>query len=167
MPLRSPRDERLRTLAEPVCLAHGVDLVDVRLVTAGGRRVLRVLIDRDPPPGQPTEVPGSGVTLADCTAVSRDLGAALDLHEDLVSGRYDLEVGSPGVERPLVRREDFDRFRGREARVATARPLDGRRKFQGVLRGVEEESVLLEQDGAEVRLPLGDITKANLVHRFV
>lgn len=166
MPIRTAQDDRLRALAEPVCLAHGVELVDVRLLTAGGRRVLRVLIDRDPPPGQPTEVAGSGVTLEDCTAVSRDLGAALDLHEDVVPGSYHLEVSSPGVERPLVREEDFQRFRGREARLTTRAPLDGRRKFQGVLRGVADDAVLLEQDGAEVRLPLGDITKANLVHRF-
>lgn len=154
-------DRTLESVAEPVCRAHSVELVDIRHLRAPGGAVVRVMIDRfDPATGR------SSVTLEDCTAVSRDLSAALDVHEDLVSGSYRLEVSSPGIERPLVKLSDFDRFADREIKVQVHAPKDGRRKFQGTLHGVVGQTIQLEQDGVMVAIQFEEITKAHLVHRF-
>ena len=163
-------DEALVQLVEPLCLAHGVELVDVRRVAARGGAVLRIIIDRSPA-GSEVETDsspavGSGVSLDDCTAVSRDVSAALDVHDGLVAGSFRLEVSSPGLERPLVRPADFQRFRDREVRISTQTPVDGRRRHAGVLRGLDGDTVWLEVDGERKALPFGTITKANLVYRF-
>lgn len=159
---------RIEAIADPVCRAHGVDLVQVALASEHGHAVLRVTIDR---PGSETG-PGLGVTLADCQAVSRDLGSALDEHDDAIPGHYRLEVSSPGLDRPLVKLADFDRFKGREVRVQTRTALfspgrpDGRKNFRGLLVGVDGENVRIEVDGTEVTFPHAEIAKANVVHRF-
>ena len=160
--LNDPRQlEQLRALVAPVCLAHGLELVDARFTTDHGA-VLRVLIER---PGDAST--GSGVSLADCQAVSRDLSAVLDVEGDAVpSGSYRLEVSSPGLERPLLSRRDFERFAGREVNMRTSRPIDGRRRLQGMLRGVDGDGVKLDVGGQELRVPLTEIEKANLVFRF-
>ncbi len=158
-------EPELVSLVEPVCRAHGLELVQVRKLTQRGGAVLRVLIDR---PG--SESGGSGVTLGDCQAVSRELGPALDDH-DVVGGAYRLEVSSPGLDRPLVKLEDFERFSGRkvEIRTQTAQP-DGRggerRKFKGQLLGVDGEVVRVSVDGAEVLLPYAAIDRAKLAHEY-
>ncbi|MCZ7683099.1 MAG: ribosome maturation factor RimP [Sandaracinaceae bacterium] len=130
---------RIESVVEPVCRAHGVELVQVALVTEHGQAVLRIVIDR---PGS-ERGPGAGVSLADCQAVSRDLGPALDVH-DVVPGAYRLEVSSPGLDRPLVKLRDFERFAGREVKVQTRAPIpDGRggerRNFRGQLLGSTAE----------------------------
>ena len=170
-------DTQLLDIVEPICSAHGVDLVDVRYMREPGGAVLRVLIDRS----SQTEVGSTGVSLEDCTGVSRDLSTALDVH-DIMPGHYRLEVSSPGVERPLVRPADFQHFAGKEIKVATIRPvglLGGapRRKFQGMLRGFRNPAgteatestrgvVEIEQDGTLVEIPFDAITKAHLVFRW-
>jgi ribosome maturation factor RimP len=150
-------------LIDPICRAHGVELVDVRHLREPGGAVVRIVIDRDVPG---LEV-GSGVSLEDCTAVSRDTSTALDVHEDLMpSGGYRLEVSSPGLERPLVRLTDFDRFSGREIKVRARTPIEGQRRFRGTLRGVVDQSIELDQDGRVFSIPHADIAQANLVYRF-
>lgn len=147
----------------PVCRAHGVELVQLRVTAGrGGQGLVQVIIDRERPDGGD----GSGVTLEDCTSVSRDLSTALDVHEELIPGSYRLEVSSPGLERPLVRLADFERFKGREAEIRVKTPREGRRKFQGKLLGVAGEEIEIEQDGSPVRIPHEQIDRANLVHRF-
>lgn len=154
----------LERLAEPVCRAHGVELVQLRITTQrGGRGVVQVIIDRERVDGVET---ASGVTLEDCTSVSRDLSTALDVHEDLVAGSYHLEVSSPGLERPLVKLRDFERFAGREATIRVKTPRDGRRKFQGKLLGVSDSQIEIDLDGTPVRIPHEEIDRANLVYRF-
>jgi ribosome maturation factor RimP len=158
--------DRIEPIVEPVCRAHGVELVQVALVTEHGHAVLRVVIDR---PGS-EEGPGMGVSIADCQAVSRDLGPALDVH-DVVPGTYRLEVSSPGLDRPLVKLGDFERFRGREIKVQTRKPIpDGRggerRNFRGQLLGVDGEQVRIEVEGSELQLPHAEIAKANVVYKF-
>lgn len=158
--------QTLERIVEPVCRAHGVELVHVVHGTERGGAVLRVTIDR---PGSETG-PGAGVTLADCQAVSRDLGPALDVSE-VIGGSYRLEVSSPGVNRPLVKLQDFERFAGREIKIKLSGPQpDGRggqrRSFTGTLLGVEGETVRLESQGDELQLPFAEIAKANVVHRF-
>ena len=161
MPSDTNQLEQLRALVAPICQAHGLELVDVRFVTDHGA-VLRVLIER---PADSTSQ--SGVSLADCQAVSRDLSTLLDVeHEALPRGSYRLEVSSPGLERPLLSRRDFERFAGREVDVRTNRPFAGRRRLQGMLRGVEGDGVKLDVGGQELMVPLTEIAKANLVFRF-
>jgi ribosome maturation factor RimP len=158
--------DRIEALVEPVCRAHGLELVQVAIATDHGHSVLRVTIDR---PGSELGA-GAGVSLADCQAVSRDLGPALDVH-DAVRGSYRLEVSSPGLDRPLVKKPDFERFAGREIKVQTKTPRpDGRggerRNFTGRLIGIDGEMVRMEVDGSALELPHAEIAKANVVHRF-
>jgi ribosome maturation factor RimP len=152
--------EKLRALIGPVCAAHGLELCDARFVTDHGP-VLRVLIER---PNDPSG--GAGVSLADCQAVSRDLSTVLDVEDaSLPHGRYRLEVGSPGLDRPLFSQRDYERFAGREINVRTSRPVDGRRRFSGVLRGLDGDGIKLDVGGQELVVPLTEIEKANLVFR--
>jgi len=165
----STTDDRrptLESITEPVCRAHGLELVQAALVTERGGAVLRVLIDR-----LGSEVEGApGVTIADCKAVSRDLAPALDVH-DAVPGSYRLEVSSPGLDRPLVKLNDFDRFRGRKVTVKLRDPRpDGRggerQKFTGQLLGIAGGDVRLDVEGSEISLPHDAIARAKVVYEF-
>jgi ribosome maturation factor RimP len=153
--------DHLRTVIAPVCQAHGLELVDTRFVNERGL-TLQVLIERpDQPDGH------SGVSLEDCQAVSRDLLTVLDVEEGLMPrSAYRLEVGSPGIERPLITRRDFERFAGREVRVRMSRPISGRRRIEGMLQGVDGDIIRLSVSGEELAVPLAEIAKANLVYRF-
>ena len=156
-------EKTLEQLINPICLAHGVELVDVRYLREPGGAVIRVIIDREV---ADLEV-GSGVSLEDCTAVSRDVSTVLDLHEEqLPSGAYRLEVSSPGLERPLVKLADFERFSGREVKVRTRTAIEKQRRFSGTLRGVVDHSIELDQDGRVILIPHEDIAQAHLVYRF-
>ncbi len=144
----------------------GYELVEVRWGGSGQRPLLKLRIDR------PDSRPGQGVTVADCAVVSRTLEPWLDDHEGLAV-RYVLEVSSPGVERPLVRRRDFRRFRGERVVVRGHDVLLGRaRRLDGELLGLEEagtdaEAVVLRlPDGEEVRIPRSEIRKAHLVFNW-
>ena len=159
----------LEAIIEPVCLAHGVELVEVRHVPQKDGAVVRITIDRARSDGKD----GSDITLIDCTDVSRDVSAALDVHEDALPSAYHLEVSSPGLERPLVKAADYDRFAGREIALRTLTPFgpSKQRKFQGHLTGFVRsedgaEFVDLNVNGSELRIPFDSITQANLVYRF-
>ena len=153
---------QLRQVAEPICLAHGVQLVDARFSSDHGF-VLRVLIER---PGADAKR-GAGVSLDDCQRVSRDLSTALDVADGVTpESAYRLEVGSPGLDRPLFSLADFARFAGESVKVQTHAPFAGRRRFSGKLLGTEGDTVQLEQDGQIVALPHAEIAKAHLVPEF-
>jgi len=144
----------------------GYELVELQVAGNRARPILRVYIDR------PDSVPGTpAVTVDDCTAVSRALEPMLDAREDL-SDRYLLEVSSPGVERPLARPRDWSRFAGQEVSVRGKATLAGKaRRLQGILLGLEDgeggETVGLRLPGGEeVRFPLAEVEKANLVYRW-
>ncbi len=155
--------KRLAELIDPICRAHGVDLVDVRHQRERGGAVIRVIIDRD----QPGQDDRSGVSLDDCTQVSRDVSTTLDIHEDVLPlGAYRLEVSSPGLERPLVKLADFERFSGREVKLRTKTAIERQRRFQGRLLGVVDRAIELDQDGTVLLIPHDDIAQANLVYRF-
>ena len=125
-------------------------------------RVLRLFIER--PGANPNA--GSGVDVDLCASVSREVGAALDI-SDAVLEPYTLEVSSPGIERPLVQLDDYERFTGRIASIKTREPVSGRRSFKGRLRGVSKDEVLLEAANNEhIAIPCGVIKKANLVFEF-
>ncbi|MFN8704002.1 MAG: ribosome maturation factor RimP, partial [Rhodospirillales bacterium] len=103
-----------------------------------------------------------GMTLGDCEGLSRALSAKLDV-EDPIKAQYVLEVSSPGIDRPLTRAVDFDRFKGHVAKIETKAPLDGRRRFSGTLRGRDGEIVALETKEGPARVPLSEIARAKLV----
>jgi ribosome maturation factor RimP len=156
-------ESALERLIDPICRAHAVELVDVRYLREPRGAVIRIIIDRDVPD---LEV-GSGVTLEDCTGVSRDVSTALDVHDEILpSGAYRLEVGSPGLERPLVKLADFQRFSGREVKVRTRTAIDRQRRFRGTLLGIVDHSIKLDQDGKVLQIPHEEIAQANLVYRF-
>jgi ribosome maturation factor RimP len=153
----------LEALVAPVCAEHGVELVDVRLQPEPDGAVLRVLIER---PGSTVES-GAGVSLDDCTHVSRGVSQLLDDREDLIPGHYRLEVSSPGVERPLVKPRDYERFAGREVKLATRAYVSDRKNFTGKLVGLRGDTVLLtDEQGHEMAIPYAEIQKAHLVYRF-
>lgn len=156
----SPREQDRATaaavhrLVEPVLERMGYELVLVEFGRERPGMVLRLYIDRD-----------GGVGLEDCERVSREVSAVLDV-EDLIDGPFHLEVSSPGVNRPLTRERDFERFKGEQAKVVTLEPRDGRKTFKGRLEGVEQGEVVITVDGQEYRIPLGAIARANLVYQF-
>ena len=149
--------ERLRALIEPLVATSGFELV--RLSFSGGDTpTLQVMLE-DPATGQ--------MQVDDCAAVSRKLSAMLD-SEDPIDGEYLLEVSSPGIDRPLTRRKDYERYAGHDAKVelAEARPVDGasRKRFQGLLLGLDGDQVQLRVDGlGDLRLPLAGIASAKLL----
>jgi ribosome maturation factor RimP len=157
--------QKLEALVAPACTALGLELVDVRHQVESEGPVLRVLIER---PGAESAPKGTGgVTLDECTAVSRAVSALLDENEDLIPGAFRLEVSSPGVERPLVKPRDFERYAGREVKLATSRIVAARKHFSGTLVGLRGDEVLLtDGTGTEYAVPFSAIQKAHLVYRF-
>jgi ribosome maturation factor RimP len=140
----------LWTLIEPVLEPEGIELVELEFKLEGGRWVLRLYID----------TPG-GATLNDCELVSRQVGALLDL-KDPIERAYTLEVSSPGINRVLRREKDFRSFTGSPVQIRTRRKMNGRRNFQGILRGMDNSRVILEVDGKRVEIDPDDIEKAHL-----
>ena len=143
---------RIAQAIEPSLEAMGYCLVRV-VITSGRRPTLQVMAERRD--DQP-------MTVEDCAQISHSVSAILDV-ADPIAGAYMLEISSPGIDRPLVRAEDYDRFRGFEARIDLARPIEGRKRFRGRLLGTAAESVRLATETGEVRLPLADVTRAKLV----
>jgi ribosome maturation factor RimP len=143
--------DKLSDIIGPVVEAMGYELVGVEYLSRGRQGLLRVYIDHE-----------GGITLDDCSAVSHQVSGVLDV-EDPVHEHYDLEVSSPGLDRPLFTREHFERFTGHPAKVSLREKLDGRRRFTGVLQGLEGDALLMEVDGETRRLPLDRIESARLV----
>lgn len=139
-------------IAVPLCAVEGIELVHVEFQRESGGRVLRAYIDK----------PG-GVSLDDCTRISRQLSDILDIQIDMELP-YTLEVSSPGPDRPISKKEDFHRFAGETARIRTARPIDGRKNFTGTLLGMVDDCVHLQLEKETVVIFHQDITKARLVN---
>ncbi len=149
--------EELLALIEPVVEDHGLELVDVE--RSGGRapRRLRVIVDNPN---------GDGRVLVDlCATVSREIGTHLDA-ADAMQGAYTLEVTSPGLDRVLARAKDFEAAQGREVKLETRRPVDGRRRFRGRLEGFADDTVRLRVDGRSVAIPLAEVARARTVYEF-
>ena len=144
---------RIETLIGPSLDAMGYRLV--RVAVTGGRRaqVLQVMAER---------IDDKPMSVDDCTEVTHSVSALLDV-EDPIEHAYVLEVSSPGIDRPLVRREDYERFRGHEAKLELATPIGGRRRFRGKLLGIEADRVRLNLGAEVVELPLAGIQRAKLV----
>ena len=154
--------DRVRELAAEVAAAQGLELFELAYGREGGRNVLRVVLDR---PG-PSATAEESVSLDQCARVSEELSAVLDV-EDVVPDSYTLEVSSPGLDRPLRTRDDYERFAGRMAKIVTAEPVNRQTAFAGRLRGVDGDDVLFEAIGGTVhRLPLRLIKRARLDVEF-
>lgn len=102
------------------------------------------------------------MSVDDCSRLSRALSPVFDL-EDPIQGEYDLEISSPGIDRPLMRIEDFERFVGHEAKLETAAMIEGRRRWKGVIKGVEGEDIVLQTEGGEARLNFAQLSDARLM----
>lgn len=148
------RTSTLQDLLEPGVTALGYDLVGVELTGDGSQTILRVYI----------ELPG-GISVEDCAKVSHQVSAILDV-EDPIPGEYTLEVSSPGLDRPLFKRKDFERFTGEDVKIHTAEAVLGRRNFTGCLRGLDQDLVLVEVDNEIYEIDLGNIERARLVPKF-
>lgn len=137
-------------------IIHGseLELVEVEYVKEPSGWVLRVYLDKP-----------EGIDLEDCRKVSEALDERLDA-EDPIPGAYSLEVSSPGLERPLKKPQDYQRFAGRAVSIRTYQGLHGRKRFEGVLVGLQEQVVLLEWEGEIIEIPLELIAKANLAVEF-
>ena len=154
--------ERIREIAARVAATYGLDIDDVVMRREGSQDVLRVVLDR---PG-PAATPEESVSITDCEKVSHELGTILDV-EDLLPAKYTLEVSSPGLDRPLKRVEDYQRFSGRLAKIVTREPINRQTAFAGRLRGLDGDEVLFESEGGKlVRLPLSLISRARLDVEF-
>jgi len=144
----------LREMLEPGVRALGFELVEVEYTGGHGHNVLRIYIDHP-----------KGITVDDCAAVSRQASAVLDV-EDPIPESYVLEVSSPGLDRPLVKREDFERHAGETVKVRMHEGVAGRRNFKGTLVGVQDDQVLVDVDKERFSLPMKDIERARLVPRW-
>ena len=176
---RTPLQQRLISIVEPVCVAAGYELVELRFVLEQGGWTLRVAIDRPlDEHTSPDEVPSDRVALEDCEKLSRELSAVLDV-EDPIPQAFHLEVSSPGIDRPLRTVQHYNHFAGSEAKIQLATPHQvaphgpegsagsatpgERRNFKGILRGVVDGKVAIECDGTTFHLPIEDIEHAKLV----
>jgi ribosome maturation factor RimP len=145
---------QLWDLLEPVVTGLGYELVEIEYQPNPKHGVLRIFID------QP-----DGIQLDDCQQVSNQVSALLDV-EDPIPGHFNLEVSSPGLDRPLNKVEDFERFTGETVKIKTGMAIDGQRNFKGRLCGIEGDDITIEFDGKQVSLPLASIEKARLVPDF-
>ncbi|MCH7881573.1 MAG: ribosome maturation factor RimP [Proteobacteria bacterium] len=137
---------------EPVIRSMGYELVGIEISGGSQHSTLRVYIDRE-----------EGVNVEDCAAISHQISGILDVEEPFQQA-FDLEISSPGVDRPLFNQEDYERFTGRMAKIRMAVPLDGRRNFKGELQGISQSRyVKIKVDNEGYELPLSDIAKANLI----
>ena len=143
--------QKVQDLAERVAIDHGLELVHAEVAGPENKPIVRVFIDK----------PG-GVTHDDCSQVSLHLGTILDV-EDFIHASYTLEVSSPGLERGLYKRADYERFAGSDAKMKTRLPINGQRNFRGRILGLEGDEVVFEdRTNGKVKVPLDIIKQANL-----
>ncbi len=147
--------DKIWQLAEPVATSEGMDLIHVECIKMHSRWVFRLFLDKE-----------DGITLNDCTTISNQLGDILDVH-DLSHGPYTLEVSSPGIDRPISRDCDFERFKGAKVKIKTHVKIDDAKNFQGTLADFAEEDgrkiVRVNVAGKIVSIPKNEIAKANLL----
>lgn len=143
-------EQQVWALTEPLAVACGCELLDVEYVKEAGNWYLRLYIDRIPP-----------IDHDCCEAVSKQVGAALD-RCDLIEQSYFLEVSSPGLNRPLKRESDFQRYNGREIAISLYAPWQGAKEYCGILRGLTEDTINIEQTNSIIGVPRELVAKARL-----
>ena len=147
---RMKAPERVITLLEPVVEGLGYELVGVEYQPGRGQGMLRLYIDH-----------ANGIDVDDCARVSHQVSGVLDV-EDPIAGEYLLEVSSPGLDRPIFKTADYDRFVGEMARLRLRRLVEGRRRSHGRLLGLRDEQAVIDEPGEEIAVPLAEIDRAHL-----
>jgi ribosome maturation factor RimP len=151
---KTAEDLRLLELLDPVAEAAGYEIVRLRMMGGDHRRTLQIMAERD----------DGTMLVEDCTALSRAISEILDA-ADPITGDYNLEVSSPGVDRPLTRLKDFETYEGYDARLELDRLTENRKRFKGVLAGVDEQNVAIDLEGEDdtALIPFAWISDAKLV----
>lgn len=146
--------DTVRELAEPIVTEHNLELVDIEHHRDSRGWVLRITLDKE-----------NGVTLDDCTKISKELGTILEVR-DVISYPYHLEVSSPGLGRPLKTLRDFEKHLGRKVAIKTSALLNGRRNFKGTLQSIQDGNVYLDIEGNSWEIPFTTINQAKLIYEF-
>jgi ribosome maturation factor RimP len=150
--MQSAIASKIEEIAHRVAESEGMEIVEVEVKGGGAHRFVRISIDKP-----------AGVTHGDCELVSQQVGAILDVEDVVPGGRYTLEVSSPGIERKLVKLQDYERFQGKKAKIVLKEPIDQKRTFEGALAGIAGNEIALEiAPGQTMRLPFEQVQKANL-----
>lgn len=144
-------DRRIAGIVTPLVEGLGFEVVRIRLM-GGKKSTLQIMAER----------PEGGIEVEDCAQISRAVSALLDV-EDPISGEYNLEVSSPGIDRPLTRLKDFERYEGYAVKIETAELIDGRRRFKGTLEGIDGDEVLVAIPEGTIGLGFDMIADAKLV----
>ncbi|PAU86373.1 ribosome maturation factor RimP [Pseudomonas sp. WN033] len=150
----SGKQTELEAMLAPSIEALGYQCWGIEYLSQGKHTLLRVYIEH-----------ADGIDVEACATVSRQLSAVLDV-EDPITNDYTLEVSSPGMDRPLFKLEQYAAYVGEQAKIRLRTPFDGRRNFQGILRGVEGDEVVIQVDDHEYLLPIDSIDKGNIIPRF-
>jgi ribosome maturation factor RimP len=150
--MREAVASKIEEIAQRVAEPEGIEVVEVEVKGGGSQRFVRISIDKP-----------AGITHGDCELVSQQVGAILDVEDVVPGGRYTLEVSSPGLERKLLKPQDYQRFQGKKARISLRDAIEGRRNWEGTLAGFADGAVALEiEPGITMRFPFERIEKANL-----
>jgi ribosome maturation factor RimP len=150
--MREDVASKIEEVANRVAQSEGLEVVEVEVKGGGNSRLVRIAIDKP-----------AGVTHGDCELMSQQVGTILDVENIVPGGRYTLEVSSPGIERKLIKPQDYERFRGKKARLTLRDAVEGRRNWEGTLAGFDEGAVSLETEPGKTRqFPFTQIQKANL-----
>lgn len=145
---------KARQLVEPEVTKLGLELVDVEYIKEGAHWYLRIFIDKE-----------GGVDVDDCATVSQRVNEILD-SKNIISQAYMLEVSSPGIERPLRKKEDYEKYKGELVSVNTTKEFEGYSRFTGILEGLIDDKVVLEYNGNKITIPIALVQKANLTFEF-
>jgi ribosome maturation factor RimP len=150
--MQSPVASKIEEIAQRVAKSEGMEIVEVEVKGGGAHRFVRISIDKP-----------EGVTHGDCELISQHVGTILDVEDVIPGGQYTLEVSSPGIERKLVKLQDYERFQGKKAKIVLKEPIDRKRTFEGALAGIAGNEIALEiAPGQTLRLPFEQVQKANL-----
>ena len=148
------KQSQLEALVEPIVESLDYRLWGIEFVSRGRNSLLRIYIDAD-----------DGISLEDCEKVSRQVSAVMDV-EDPITDEYTLEVSSPGLDRPLFRLEQYQMMVGHTVNIRLRVPFEGRRKYRGIIKGIEDQDVVVEVDAHELLLPVDSIEKAQVIPQF-
>lgn len=146
-------EHTIRDIITPSLEAKDLEVVQVKMIDGSKRKTLQILVEN---------MKTGRVTLDECSDASRTISALLDV-EDVIASAYQLEVSSPGIDRPLVKPADFERYLGFEAKIETQLPVQGRRRFKGQLITLEDQQLSIRVDATEYSIPLSNIMSAKLV----
>ena len=151
-------ESKIEALISPTLISMGYNIVRLRLLNTEAGDTLQIMAEH---------IDGRGINVDECSKISRTVSAILDV-EDPIENRYLLEVSSPGMERPLVKLGDFEKFAGKDAKITTHQPINGRKKFKGVIKSLEGETVKFNaiddnNKTEEISIQYNDIVSANLI----